>query len=375
MGLLIRASGATQGLQQCMRRSLVAASSTLITSPIHSSRPSPKRSSALFQRSEPLRHLRSGSIVSRRTMAAAASFDSTQARIPPAEPLAPPPPGMETYKVAVCQLSVVADKETNIAHAREVIEAAADNGAQLIVLPEMWNCPYSNDSFPTYAEETDGANSATPSSTMLADVAQKKGVTIIGGSIPERSNGQLYNTCYIFGKRGELKGKHRKVHLFDIDIPGQISFKESDTLTPGEGLTVVDTDVGRIGVGICYDIRFPEMAMLYAARGVHMIAYPGAFNMTTGPLHWELLQKARAVDNQLYVVTCSPARDNAAGYIAWGHSTIVGPFGEIVATTEEKEATVFGEIDYSQISTRRLNMPLDSQRRGDLYALLDKSRK
>jgi omega-amidase len=106
-----------------------------------------------------------------------------------------------------------------------------------------------------------------------------------------------------------------------------------------------------------------------------MIAYPGAFNMTTGPLHWELLAKARAVDNQLYVVTCSPARDNAASYIAWGHSTIVGPFGEIVATTEEKEATIFGEIDYAQISKRRLNIPLESQRRGDLYALFDKTRK
>uniref|UniRef100_A0A453IWL3 CN hydrolase domain-containing protein n=1 Tax=Aegilops tauschii subsp. strangulata TaxID=200361 RepID=A0A453IWL3_AEGTS len=92
---------------------------------------------------------------------------------------------------------------------------------------------------------------------------------------------------------GKLKGKHRKVHLFDIDIPGKITFQESKTLTAGQDLTIVDTDVGRIGIGICYDIRFQELAMLYAARGAHLLCYPGAFNMTTGPLHWELLQRAR----------------------------------------------------------------------------------
>ncbi|KAL5995382.1 hypothetical protein ACLOJK_025441 [Asimina triloba] len=127
-------------------------------------------------------------------------------------------------------------------------------------------------------------------------------------------------------------------------------------------------EVGRIGIGICYDIRFQELAMLYGARGAHLICYPGAFNMTTGPLHWELLQRARAADNQLYVATCSPARDPGAGYIAWGHSTLVGPrrstkcrgkwtiprqrahvpgFGEVIATTEHDEAIVIAEIDYS----------------------------
>jgi omega-amidase len=102
---------------------------------------------------------------------------------------------------------------------------------------------------------------------MLSNVAREKKLTIVGGSIPERSNGRLYNTCCVFDKDGELKAKHRKVHLFDIDIPGKITFKESDVLTAGDGPTIVDTDVGRIGVGICYDIRFPELAMLYAARG------------------------------------------------------------------------------------------------------------
>jgi omega-amidase len=232
-----------------------------------------------------------------------------------------------------------------------------------------------NESFRTYAEDIDAGLEASPSTAMLAEVARKKQVTIVAGSIPERSGGNLYNTCCVFDKNGELKAKFRKIHLFDIDIPGKITFKESDTLTPGEGLCVVDTDVGRVAVGICYDIRFPEMAMLYAARGAHIICYPGAFNMTTGPLHWELLQKARAVDNQIFVVTCSPARDTSAGYVAWGHSTVVGPLGEILATTEHEEATIFADIDYSELDTRRLNMPLESQRRGDLYHLIDVTRK
>lgn len=296
------------------------------------------------------------------------------ARSPPPLPL-PPLSGVGKFKVALCQLAVTSDKGQNIAHALEKIESAADNGAKLIVLPEMWNCPYTNASFPVYAEDISAGGDASPSTTMLSEVAKKKKVTIIGGSIPERSMDSLYNTCCIFGSDGKLKAKHRKVHLFDIDIPGKMTFKESDTLTAGESLTVVDTDVGRIGVGICYDIRFQELAMLYAARGAHMICYPGAFNMTTGPLHWELLARARAVDNQLYVMTCSPARDLSAGYVAWGHSTIVGPFGEILTTTEHEEATIYADIDYSQIGQRRTNIPLEIQRRGDLYCLVDVTRK
>ncbi|GAQ87849.1 Nitrilase/cyanide hydratase and apolipoprotein N-acyltransferase family protein [Klebsormidium nitens] len=272
-------------------------------------------------------------------------------------------------KLAVCQLSIVAEKQQNIDHAREVIEKAADDGARLIVLPEMWNCPYSNDSFPTYAEDIDGG--ASPSTDMLSDTARARKVTIIGGSIPERSGGKLYNTCCIYGSDGKLLGKHRKMHLFDIDIPGKITFRESDTLSPGNTFTVVKTDVGCIGVGICYDIRFPELAMLSAAKGAQILCYPGAFNMTTGPLHWELLAKARAVDNQLFVVTCSPARDDGAGYIAWGHSTVIGPFGKVEAALEEKEGVLLLDIDLSEIETRRTNMPLEHQRRHDVYQLVE----
>lgn len=302
----------------------------------------------------------------------AAAYKPEEARVPPVLP--PPPPPVSKFKIALCQLSVTADKERNIVHAKKAIEEAAGRGAELVLLPEIWNSPYSNDSFPVYAEDIEAGGDAAPSYSMLSEVARSLQITIVGGSIPERSSDRLYNTCCVFGKDGSLKGKHRKIHLFDIDIPGKITFKESKTLTAGQHPTIVDTDVGRIGIGICYDIRFQELAMLYAARGAHLICYPGAFNMTTGPLHWELLQRARAADNQLFVATCSPARDSGAGYIAWGHSTLVGPFGEIIATTEHEEAIIVEEIDYSQIELRRSNLPLEKQRRGDLYQLVDVQR-
>jgi len=134
------------------------------------------------------------------------------------------------------------------------------------------------------------------------------------------------------------------VHLFDIDVPGKIRFQESEVLTGGESLTDFDSEYGKIGVAICYDVRFPEMAMVAARRGSIAMIYPGAFNLTTGPLHWELLARARAVDNQIYVAMCSPARDMNASYNAWGHSTIVDPNGEIIAKAGEGEEIIYADL-------------------------------
>eukprot|EP00889_Picochlorum_renovo_P004580 jgi/Picre1/31610/NNA_006962.t1 len=254
-------------------------------------------------------------------------------------------------KVALCQLSVTDDKQSNILNARSLIHEAAENGAELIVLPEMWNCPYSNDSFPTYAEDLDSG--FAPTFTFMSETAKNLGIVLVGGSIPEKSQEKLYNSCFIFGKTGQMLGRFSKLHLFDIDIPGKITFKESETLTSGTGPLLVDTEVGRIAVGICYDIRFPELAGLYASRGAQILIYPGAFNMTTGPLHWEGIN---------------------GPYIAWGHSTAIGPFGEVVATTDHSQDIVYAELDLDQIPARRANMPLQQQKRSDLYALMDLTR-
>ncbi|GKA28498.1 omega-amidase, chloroplastic, partial [Tanacetum coccineum] len=329
--------------------SLLSSSSSLSLS-LRSSTAAPPLLRRHFQFQQQTNHRNLVKLNSIRTIMAS-SFSPEKARVPPAVDLPLPP--ISKFKIGLCQLSVTADKERNIAHARLAIEEAAEKGAKLVLLPEIWNSPYANESFPVYAEDIDAGVDSSPSTAMLSEVARSLKITIVGGSIPERCGDKLYNTCCVFDTDGKLKAKHRKIHLFDINIPGKITFEESKTLTAGETPTVVDTDVGRIGIGICYDIRFQELAMLYAARGAHLLCYPGAFNMTTGPLHWELLQRARAVDNQLYVATCSPARDaESGGYVAWGHSTLVGPFGEVLATTEHNEATIIAEVDYSLMELR-----------------------
>ena len=213
-------------------------------------------------------------------------------------------------KVALCQLSVGDDKSRNIDAMVAAVRAAARDGAALVVLPEMWNCPYANASFPTYAEVIDPSarwgpaneslhtsnTSSSPSVAALAAVARETGVVLVGGSIPERDGENaslLYNACCVFDGDKGLVARHRKTHLFDLDIPGEITFRESDVLRAGDALTVADTAVGRIAVGICFDMRFPELAAVCASRGASILIYPGAFNTVTGPLHWELLQRAR----------------------------------------------------------------------------------
>ncbi|XP_035227693.1 omega-amidase NIT2-like [Stegodyphus dumicola] len=187
------------------------------------------------------------------------------------------------------------------------------------------------------------------------------------GTFPESHQGKLYNTCLAFGPNGDVLAKHRKVHLFDIDIPGKITFKESAALTAGDTLTMFKIGKWNVGLGVCYDIRFPLMANLYAEKGCQLLIYPGAFNMTTGPAHWELLQRARAVDNQLYVATISPARDENSSYNAWGHSSLISPWGNTVSTTDEKEGIIYGDIDLEYVHEVREQIPITKQQRHDLY--------
>nr|XP_043635615.1 omega-amidase, chloroplastic-like isoform X5 [Erigeron canadensis] len=163
------------------------------------------------------------------------------------------------------------------------------------------------------------------------------------------------------------------LHLFDIQsvAPGELSFKESDSFTAGDKPTIVDTDVCRIGIGICHDIRFPELAMLYQARGVELICYPGAFNVNTGSMLWELEQRARAVDNQICVATCSPSRNSSGSYEIWGHSTLVGPAGEVIAKLGHEEAVLVAEIDLSTIYYQRQSIPLHKHKQSNIYGLID----
>jgi len=158
------------------------------------------------------------------------------------------------------------------------------------------------------------------------------------------------------------------MHLFDIDVPGRITFRESDSLTPGSDLASFDTPHGRFGVGICYDLRFPQLSSLLRNRlGCDAVVFPGAFNTTTGPVHWELLLRSRALDNQMFVAACSPARNPDASYQAWGHSTVVDPWGAVVATTGHEEDVVIAELNMPRVAEVRTNIPVSKQTRTDLY--------
>ncbi|XP_076799144.1 omega-amidase NIT2 isoform X2 [Arvicanthis niloticus] len=204
---------------------------------------------------------------------------------------------------------------------------------------ECFNSPYGTNYFPEYAEKIPGETTQK-----LSEVAKESSIYLIGGSIPEEDAGKLYNTCPVFGPDGNLLVKHKKIHLFDIDVPGKITFQESKTLSPGDSFSTFDTRC-------------------------QLLVYPGAFNLTTGPAHWELLQRARAVDNQVYVATASPARDDKASYVVWGHSTVVDPWGQVLTKAGTEETILYSDIDLKKLAEIRQQIPILKQKRADLYTV------
>lgn len=279
----------------------------------------------------------------------------------------------KSVKLALVQLASTADKSYNLSHARTKVLEATAAGAKIVVLPECFNSPYGTKYFSQYAETllpSPPTEKQSPTFHALSQLAKEASCYLIGGSIPEleEKTQKLYNTSLTFGPTGELLATHRKVHLFDIDIPGKIRFKESEVLSPGNKITLVDLpEYGKIAIAICYDIRFPELATIATRKGAFLLLYPGAFNLTTGALHWELQARARAMDNQVYVGLCSPARDMEAEYHAWGHSMIVDPNAEVLGSLEEKEGIVVKELVQGRIEEVRKGIPLYTQRRFDVY--------
>lgn len=268
-------------------------------------------------------------------------------------------------KVAAIQMPTVKDKIQNIRTAGTYIEKIKAENPDFVILPEMFCCPYQTENFPVYAEKEGG-----PSWQAMSDYARKYHIYLIAGSMPEADDvGKVYNTSYIFDRDGKQIGKHRKAHLFDINVKNGQHFKESDTLTSGDHATVFATEFGKMGVMICYDIRFPEFARTMVLDGARMIFVPAAFNMTTGPAHWELTFRARALDNQIYMLGCAPARDTQAGYISWGHSIVTDPWGKVMKQLGEKEGILIEEIDLDREDQIREQLPLLKHRKSEMYHL------
>ena len=272
---------------------------------------------------------------------------------------------MEKIKIAAIQMSTVADKMENVRTVKAYLEKIKDENPDFVILPEMFCCPYQTENFPIYAEKEGG-----PVWQQLSGYAKQYGIYLIGGSMPEKdAEGNVYNTSYIFDREGKQIGKHRKVHLFDIDVKGGQTFKESDMLTAGDSDTVFDTEFGKIGVMLCFDIRFPELSRMMVNDGAKVIFVPAAFNMTTGPAHWELSFRTRALDNQIYMVGCAPARDVSAGYISWGHSIVTDPWGRVTGMLDENEGILLAELDMDYEEQVREELPLLKSRRKDIYQL------
>ena len=270
---------------------------------------------------------------------------------------------MNNLKIATIQFAVQKDKYDNIEHLAEIIADGKIAGADIVVLPEMWNCPYQAKYFPEYAEPENG-------DTVLAmsTLARKNNVYILGGSIPELEGDKVYNTCFVYDRKGEIIGKHRKVHLFDVNF-GTKKFHESDTLTGGDSFSTFDTEWGKIGIDICFDVRFPEGMRLQALNNAKIIFVPAAFMMNTGQAHWEMNMRMRAVENQIFLVAAAPARDKTLGYEAWSHSMVIDPWGKVLTDMGTEEGVAITEVNLDDIDIVRAELPLISARREDVYTL------
>ena len=271
---------------------------------------------------------------------------------------------MNKIKIATIQFRVAADKDDNILHFEELVNSGQTQGADILVLPEMWNCPYKAKLFPSFAEPEGGETWKA-----MSDIARRNKVYLVGGSIPEVDDeGCVYNTCYIFNRNGEQIGKHRKVHLFDVNF-GEKSFHESDTLTGGNSFKTFDTEWGKIGVDICFDVRFPEGMRLQALDDAKIIFVPAAFMMNTGEAHWNMNMRMRAVENQVFLVADAPMRDKTLGYEAWAHSMVIDPWGDVLTDMGIDEGVAITEIDLDFIDKVKRELPLMNARRTDIYEL------
>ena len=271
----------------------------------------------------------------------------------------------DRYSIAVCQLRTETDYEETMEKAERMLRDAAASGADVAVLPEMFSCPYSGKYFHEFARR-----GHEDTCRRLAAWAKQYHLLLIGGSVPEVDGDRLFNTSFVYDADGQQIERHRKVHLFDVDLPG-MHFHESHTFTPGSEITVFDTAFGRMGVAVCFDVRFPELFRAMARRGAELICLPAQFNMTTGPAHWEATLRVRAIDNEVFFVAASAARYEGFSYECWGHSLILDPYGTPLASADETEQLLIAEINPARIAEVRAQLPTFLHLRDDVYHIAD----
>ncbi len=261
------------------------------------------------------------------------------------------------HKIAALQMVSTPDVATNLATARRLATQAASQGAELVLLPEYWALMSQNERHKLdHAERLDDPAEHAPIQTCLADMAREHGLWVIGGTLPLVCDtpGKVRNTTLVYDPQGERVGRYDKIHLFGFS-QGAERYDEAATIEAGDSLSFFESSFGRVGLSICYDLRFPE---LYRALGqCNLIVVPAAFTCITGKVHWEVLLRARAIENQAYVLAAAQGGEHVGGRRTWGHSMLVDPWGEVRAVQEQGEGVVCGVIDLGFLKQVRTSLP------------------
>ena len=267
-------------------------------------------------------------------------------------------------RAAAVQLNSTDDKQRNLRAAERLVRAAAADGAELIALPEKWNLLGAGETLRAGAEELDG-----PTITAARSWARELGVNLVAGSIAERvpDRDKLANTSVLIGPDGEIEATYRKIHMFDVDVGG-VAYRESDHEEPGAEIVVADAGGVAIGMSVCYDLRFPELYRILAVRGARVIVVPSAFTLHTGKDHWEVLLRARAIENGAFVVAPNQVGEAPPHYHSHGRSAIVDPWGVLLATAPDGQAFVAAELDFELQDRIRRALPALANRRPEAYA-------
>ena len=267
-------------------------------------------------------------------------------------------------KVAVVQLCSTPIKEDNYRQAERYIEESARAGAALVVLPENWAYIGPEEAKEGAAESGDG-----PSLSKLSEWSRRFGVWILGGTVLKRSDlptdDRPTNHCTVWDDRGTCRAVYDKIHLFDAAIPGGAVFQESQRIQPGVQPVVVDTPAGVLGLSVCYDLRFGWLYRAMARAGATMFAVPSAFTRRTGPLHWEPLLRARAIENLAYVVAPGQVGEHCPGRRSYGHSMAIEPFGAVVARVVDEPGICVAEVDPDRLERLRAQLPVHDHDRLD----------
>jgi deaminated glutathione amidase len=264
--------------------------------------------------------------------------------------------------IAAAQMVSTADKARNIDSALRLVRRAADLGARLVGLPENFSWMGPEPERAGAAETLEG-----PTLSRMAEVARERKVTLLSGSILEQGapGGRLYNTTVVFGPDGARLAVYRKIHLFDVDVGDGTPYLESAAVAPGTEVVVADTEVGRLGLSICYDLRFPELYRRLASGGATLMAVPAAFTLMTGKDHWEVLLRARAIENQCYLFAPAQGGRHSPQRATWGHSLVVDPWGLVTARASEGEGLAVAPVDPELLTRIRKNLPCLQHRRLD----------